>query len=311
MSCCTNNIYNQCQNDSSTTLTNVGSGEVLSVLTAPNEYNIKSLLAGSNITMTSSTTDVTINTILPPFVNSIASTGTGDVPLVSSGLPPSPIISELIAGANITLTQVGNDVEIASTGGGGITRVENAPAFTSELVKPGTENGPTVQIREISQGNGIALTTLTNEIRIQLFDFRQRSMSMARVTTQNITTTPTNIIMTNSSPPGFLFNVAVYSGNVFNAIDQGMCVISWAVSWSLPIPEAGQIFVRLNSAGNPLTMVCESPNTDTTTTGLLTGSLGVYLLTGQTATIEVYSTAYTLSTPIVRPGTRFSVIRSY
>jgi hypothetical protein len=95
----------------------------------------------------------------PNIVEGIIPTTISGEKLVHDGDTPYPKISNLLAGAGVTLSSDSNDsITISSTGTGGIASVDNAPTAgsTNELVDNTDPTNP--KIRQITGGAGITIT---------------------------------------------------------------------------------------------------------------------------------------------------------
>lgn len=105
-------------------LENVGAGNTIlvdtGVLPVTSTRNFKSLLAGTNITLTPGVNDITISSSSPTPNSDFANVGAGSGLLTAASTGVLPVtttrsIKSLIAGSNITLTPGANDITIATT----------------------------------------------------------------------------------------------------------------------------------------------------------------------------------------------------
>lgn len=98
---------------------------------------IKRLVAGTNITLTNGTDDVTITAAgggtITGVMDGTASTGTGTLVISSPVTSGVAQIKKIIAGSNITLTNGTNDLTIAAAGGGGAGTEYSVAAAASDL----------------------------------------------------------------------------------------------------------------------------------------------------------------------------------
>lgn len=103
------------------TQSNLGLGEV--ILSNPGtatSFDFKTLIAGTNVTLTPTANDLTINVATPATPDSdLENLGAGNAILATTGILPVTTtrnFKTLIAGSNITLTPTANDITIAATG---------------------------------------------------------------------------------------------------------------------------------------------------------------------------------------------------
>ena len=105
-------------------LENIGAGNTIlvdtGVLPVTSTRNFKSLLAGTNITLTPGVNDITISSSSPTPNSDFANVGAGSGLLTAASTGVLPVtttrsIKSLIAGSNITLTPGANDITIGTT----------------------------------------------------------------------------------------------------------------------------------------------------------------------------------------------------
>ena len=124
-----------------TNLENIGTGtQILAttgILPSSVQRNFKSLIAGSNITITDSGSDLTIDSTGGGTPNSdLANLGAGNAILATTGVLPvtnTRNFKTLIAGTNITLTPTANDITIDSTGGTNIYNTDGTLTGTRSV----------------------------------------------------------------------------------------------------------------------------------------------------------------------------------
>ena len=108
-----------------TNLENLGTGDTIlvnnGIYPASVQRNFKSLIAGTNITITDSGSDLTIDASGGGTPNSdLANLGAGNAILATTGVLPvtnTRNFKTLVAGTNITLTPTANDITIAAVAG--------------------------------------------------------------------------------------------------------------------------------------------------------------------------------------------------
>ncbi len=119
---------------------------------------VKSLVAGSNVTVTATGTDnITIGT--SGVVTSVTSGGSGQT-LVDDTDTANPIIYSLGNGAGISLSAVSDEVTIANTG---ILSVSNAAGAVT-LADLTTPNEPI--LKSLNPGTGVSMTVVSDSITI-------------------------------------------------------------------------------------------------------------------------------------------------
>lgn len=164
------------------TQNNVGSGEpILSnpgTNALPGNYNFKTLIGGSNVTLTPTANDITIDVTVPGTPNSdLENLGAGEPILGTAGSLPVTTtrnFKTLIGGTNVTLSSTANDITIDVTAGSGnIAQINNfddtPPVGEYSLVQnPGT--GPNTVVKNIIQGSNVTLVDNGNEITINADD---------------------------------------------------------------------------------------------------------------------------------------------
>ena len=140
----------------------------------------KGLVGGSGISLSSTSTDVTIND-----TSNIASSGAGSS-LVVSGANPNFVLRSIIGGSGVTVTQNVNDLTLTSS-----TNLTSVGAG-STLVPAGGGVGPNLQIKSII-GTGIA-TNITNANDV--------TINVPNTTLTNVGTVPAtgNLVVNGTGP---------------------------------------------------------------------------------------------------------------
>ena len=144
---------------SSVALSSTGGTESLVVDGSGPTLSVKGLTAGTNVTLTPSGTDVTIN---GPATTSLASAG-GTETLVQDGTGPALATKGLTAGTGIALVGAANDVTISNTDGASSVALSSTGG-TESLVVDGT--GPTLSVKGLTAGTNITLTPSGTDITI-------------------------------------------------------------------------------------------------------------------------------------------------
>lgn len=143
---------------------NIGAGLGLYAGATPTAYQFRSLVAGSNISLTPAADTITIDAAATGEVNTASNLGAGNGVFASkSGVDLR--FKSLVAGANITLTPTGNDITItASSGVAGETNTASNLGSGSQLFK--SKVGVDLQFRSLVQGANVTLTQNANDVTI-------------------------------------------------------------------------------------------------------------------------------------------------
>lgn len=133
---------------------------------------IKKIIAGSNITLTNGTNDLTINSTNPGgtitrIEDDTVSIGTGTLVVASPVTSGIAQIKKLVQGTGITLTNGIDDVTINGNIGT-ITTIQNnsVSSGTGTLVVASPVTSGVAQIKKLVAGSNITLTNGTNDITI-------------------------------------------------------------------------------------------------------------------------------------------------
>lgn len=152
---------------SSVILGSAGSGSTLVNSGGGPSLAIKGLIAGSGITLTPSTTDITVVNASPASSVTLGSVGSGSS-LVTDGIGPTLAIKGLIAGSSITFTPTTTDIKIDNTSpASSVTLSDTAGATGVSAITAGT--GPALEIRRfLSSSNVIAALSGPGDILYSL-----------------------------------------------------------------------------------------------------------------------------------------------
>ena len=140
------------------TLSSVGTGETLVNDGVSPTLAVKSLVAGTGVTLSSTGTEITITS--PSSDVTLASAG-GTEGLVVDGLGPSLTTKGLTAGTGISLSGAAAAVTIAATGA---NISLSSAGGTESLLNDGT--GPTLATKGLTAGTGISLTGAATAVTI-------------------------------------------------------------------------------------------------------------------------------------------------
>lgn len=151
------------------TASNLGAGSGVFASKVGVDLQFKSLVAGTNVTLTPASNTITIAATGTGEANTISSVGTGtSVVKGKSGVDLQ--IKSLIAGSGITLTPGTNDVTIASTGGAGTPTVLRRVTTTNTNDVQIVAYGSTVDVNSITvtkTANNVTLSTVPAGVIVQ------------------------------------------------------------------------------------------------------------------------------------------------
>ena len=123
---------------SSISLTNSGAGNSLLNSTSNPNFSTKGLIAGSNISISSNSTDLTLSNSSPASIISLSNSGSGNS-LLNSTTNPNFSTKGLIAGSNISISSNSTDLTISASGST-ITDLQQATDASFVLGNPALVN---------------------------------------------------------------------------------------------------------------------------------------------------------------------------
>lgn len=189
------------------TASNLGAGAGLFASKVGVDLQFKSLVQGSNVTLTPAGTTVTI--AATGEANTTSNSGSG-VGLAQTKAGVNLPFKSLVQGANITLTNNANDVTIAATGEA--NTASNLGTGTDGEALFTTKSGVNLPFKRIKAGTNITLTPETNDIVINstasggVVTYQASSESgnevYVKATGTGITCTRTGNVMAFSIPGG-------------------------------------------------------------------------------------------------------------
>lgn len=140
-------------------LVNIGSGAGIVSGLVGSSWQMRSIVAGSNVTVTQNANDVTIAASAPGETNTASNLGAGNGVFASkSGVDLR--FKSLVAGTNITLTPTGNDITIAATSGvaGETNTISSTGATGNSLVQTTSKVGVDLRVRGLIAGSNVTIT---------------------------------------------------------------------------------------------------------------------------------------------------------
>jgi len=163
-------VCEECISDSNSTnfyLTSVGGGITLISTIIGNTAAFKTLIAGTDITLVDSGTDITINSTASAGsgITSIVASGTGDETLIQSGAPPTAVLKMLTAGAGISLTSDGDQITIDNTASGNVyTAADDAAVTGVSIVSTPAPTAQDFRFNSILGGVGIGVALVGADV---------------------------------------------------------------------------------------------------------------------------------------------------
>lgn len=165
-------VCEQCTSDAgstSVTVTSLGGGTTVLGGVVGSNIQLKTLVAGTNITFAPVTADeITINSAGGGGggVMNIVDSGTGDETLVQTGAAPTPVIKKLTAGAGITLGSDADQVTISAPGGATYTLADVAGGTGTTLVGAPSPNPENFRVYQVKGGAGISTALVGSDVVI-------------------------------------------------------------------------------------------------------------------------------------------------
>lgn len=145
------------------TASNLGLGQGIYKNKTLLNLEFKSLIAGTNISLTSSDNDITINsTVIPGEINTASNLGTGSF-IFNNKIGPDLQFKSLVAGTGISLTQNSNNITISNNSPGEVNTASNLGIGQNVYA---TKTGSNLEFKTLTAGSGITLTSTPTEINI-------------------------------------------------------------------------------------------------------------------------------------------------
>lgn len=150
----------------STTASNIGTGEGIFSSQIVNDLQFKSLIAGSNITLTSGPDSITISATDSIGVEGGTNTGSG-TGVFKQRLASNLEFKSLVAGTNITISSDADSITISSTDTGEVNTASNLGLGNGVFAsKVGTD----LQFKSLVAGTNISLSSDADSITISATD---------------------------------------------------------------------------------------------------------------------------------------------
>jgi len=150
---------------------NLGSGEQIYAGKVGQTLNFRTIVAGSNVNLTSSANSVTIDAVgdITNGVN-LGSGGAGKAEVFTNKSGNNLQFNRLAAGSNISLSTVGGEITISATDTGEVNVGQNLGSITDGVVLYAGKSGSNLLFKRIKAGTNITINEDTNFIEISATD---------------------------------------------------------------------------------------------------------------------------------------------
>lgn len=257
-----NNIQiNNSSMASSITLTNSGSGvgsnTLLASSTNPN-FSTKGIIAGSDITITTTSNDLTIINNSPASTISVNNSGSGSSLINSSStVNPNFYFKSFSVGSGISLTDTTNNLSI--TNSSPASGISLSSVGIGNTLIPTTSSNPAFQTKSLIAGSGILITNNANDLTIE----NTGSAGSISITSTGV---GTSIIKSNANPTYVLKGL---SGGTGVTITNNTNDLSIATNTTLTNGGTGNTLVATASANPTLQTkgIIAGTNTTISSTG--------------------------------------------
>lgn len=148
------------------TASNVGTGSGVFAQKSLLDLQFKSIKAGTNVSVTATSTEITISTTSTGEANTASSLGTGvnGVPLFVSKIGVDLQFKRIKAGAGISITEEANNINIINTGGAGESNTASNLGTGSGVFAQ--KSLVDLQFKSIKAGTNVSVTATSTEITI-------------------------------------------------------------------------------------------------------------------------------------------------
>mgnify|MGYP000932849923 CR=1 FL=1 len=145
-----------------------GTGLILKNTGTATSFDFKSLIAGTNVTLTNGTDDITLDVVTPN--SNLANLGAGTAILATTGVQPVTNVrnfKSLVAGTNLSLSSDANTITINATSSTPNTTLSNLGAGEAVLSTTGTLPATTTRnFKTLLAGTNVTLSSDANSITI-------------------------------------------------------------------------------------------------------------------------------------------------
>jgi len=267
-----NNQNQPCEDGGVTVLSQTGGGVQLSNGITGNILNLKTLLAGANITLNDSGTAITISSTGSGIT---FTSGPGGVPLYTTG-PPAVFFRSILAGTGIAITSSPNTFTFANSGVVTMTNLGGLSLISPPVVSAN------LNIRGLTSSGGITLTQSVNTINI---DAPAYTLTSAPGGSNLIATGlpfavlkslvgGTNISLVNSANTITINNTAVPT-NTVTSLGSGAQVLVDVLAGSVRARTlVSQGYAQVNQSGNTITIGALGPVSVGTGEPVYAGNVG-------------------------------------
>ena len=211
------------------TASNVGSGSGVFRSKTGVDLAFKSLIAGSNVTITPGANDITIAATAGSGETNTASNAGSGTGIFKSKTGVDLAFKSLIAGSGVTLTPGTNDITIAATGGSGEVNTASNVGGGNGIFKQKT--GVDLELKTLVAGSNVTITPGASTITIAATGGGSSTVQAFRFTLpQTGGTLASRLSGVVGLPSGWALDTANTAGEAQFSSDADTLVITWDVS---------------------------------------------------------------------------------
>lgn len=144
------------------TASNIGLGEGLFKIKSGADLQFKTLVAGSNITITNNNNDLTINSFSSGEANTSSNVGTG-IGLFKAKVGVDLTFKSLLVGSGLSITNSLDEVTLTNTSPGEVNTASNIGTGVGIYR---SKTGSNLELKSLIAGSGVNITSTSSEITI-------------------------------------------------------------------------------------------------------------------------------------------------
>lgn len=207
-------------------ITSVGSGvSIVNDGSTTTGYKLKSLVAGSNVTIVDNGTDVTINSTAGGGGGiTLTDAGSTGLSIIYSNINPTFTLRRILGSGGIDIVDQGTYLE-ASLTGGAYTLSDVSGGMGNSLV--GNGSAPNFTIKQIKAGSGISFNVGSADIEIV------NSGAGTTTTLYDVSTGTASIIMNGTGPNIGIRGLSNGNGTSWNTSTYGILAVDCTLSFTM------------------------------------------------------------------------------